>query len=71
MGLTLLSALEDSVDMGRCPAALRRVGATALGDWCHRFLQGAFIEDFIDGHIFEGIVAMICSRHLSDMLMKH
>lgn len=71
LGLTLLSALEVSVDMGRCPAALRRMGAAALGIWCHLFLQGAFNDDFKDGHISEDIAAMICSRHLLEMLNRH
>lgn len=64
----LLSALEVSVDMGRCPAALRRMGAAALGIWCHLFLQGPFNEDFKDGHISEDIVAMIATGAWNAMM---
>lgn len=71
LGLTLLSALEDPVDVYRCPAALKDIGVTVLGGCCRKFLQGAFKEDFIDGHSSEAIVAMFCSRHLLDLLIRH
>ena len=68
LGLTLLPPLEDPIDMDRCPAALRDVDATALGDCCCRKVQEVFNDDFIDGHSSEVIVATLCSRHLSDMV---
>lgn len=70
LGLTLLSALDDSVDIDRCPATLRNVDATACGGCCRRCLQGTFKEDFTDGHSSEVIEAMFYPRHLLEKPIK-
>lgn len=40
---------------------------TTGGDCSCRVLQGAFKEDFIDGHSSEVIEAMLCSKRLLDI----
>lgn len=68
-GGILLSALDDSVDIDRCPATLRNVDATACGGCCRRCLQGTFKEDFTDGHSSEVIEAMFATGCWNAMMV--
>ena len=62
-----MGALDDVVP---CAARLGGKDATAGGDCSRKFLQGAFSEDFIDGHNSEAIEVMLCSRRLLDIIIR-
>lgn len=61
MGLTLLFAMGGLIGIVPCAGRLGATDATTSSDCSPRFLQGAFSEDFIDGHNSEAIKVMLCS----------
>lgn len=69
MGLTLLFAMGGLVGVVACAARLEATDTTTSGDCNPRFLQGAFSEDFIDGHNSEAIEVMLCSRRLLNVII--